>query len=165
MIDRRNISYTEGNYLTPISGGELVVKPPDSTPDVPSGGMISHNRTVPPPRFAIPEMATDLTNIGGAANTVMDLWKLMLGTPEEKVKTVGEFLPIDDTGKKLLEEESKKIGETDWGTQNVFMFPGIEPTPFEFPKIDLSGIGTGLLMAGALLGGLYLAGKYIGRKK
>jgi len=48
MIDRRDISYTEGSPLTPISAGKLVVKPVDSTPLIKSGSTISYNKPKKP---------------------------------------------------------------------------------------------------------------------
>jgi len=49
MIDRRDIGYTEGSYLTPVSGGEIIATPIDSTPDIPSGGTISRVTPEPEP--------------------------------------------------------------------------------------------------------------------
>jgi len=101
----------------------------------------------------------------------LDLWTLILGSPENKAKTIGEWLPISPDTKTQYEDIIKLQveGAEDFWTKPIGTIPtGGDPIVFNVPEFkfpDLSGVGKWLLIGGGVLAALYLGGRYIGRKK
>lgn len=121
---------------------------------------------------AIPPKIIDLITqapIVSQVGLVTDFWKLVIGTPGEKVETVAPYLPVDEGGQTVLIDVVEKMEAADttgWTTQNYLTIPGAEPTVINFPELpDLGDIGKWLLIGAIAIGGLFLLGKYVGRKK
>ncbi len=155
-----------------------------SVATAPKGTVIS---TAPKTVITAPKVVTNiLTNpVMGAVGVVQDFWGLVLGSREEKVSTIGEYLPISvqatDMGKtitktfdtvlqtkidtsKMFSPEAKKFWET----------PTLANTNIELPKIELPNLdifgkigeyGKWILIGGAVLLGVYFISKMGSGKK
>jgi len=171
MIDRRNISYTQGSYLTPVDKGKLVVQPRDTTPRVPSGGLIS--RAVPPKPI---KKETVLDTIGALGPLGLAKVYTAGGAygSKEAVKTTITTL-VENKG--LPTEPLEDIWNTPefkaWTPKATILgheIPSIQIDPKDptglvdwLPSFD--DLKTPLIIAGVGIAGLFLAGKFIGRGK
>jgi len=142
--------------------------------DIPKGTLISKQFTkqeIIETGFPGFDIARKMTTLPGAIENYMDFWKLLIGTPEEKVDVVGEVYGIGTTSGmplgQYLGQRFDEPGQQWWSTQNYFTFPGVGSIPFEWPEFkwpDLSGVGKWLLIGGGAIAGIWLLGKIIGRK-
>ena len=170
MIDRRNISYTQGSYLAPVDKGKLVIQPRDSTPHIPSKGLIS--RAVPPKP---PKKVTVLDTIGALGPLGLAKVYTSGGAygSKEAVKTTITTL-VENKG--LSTEPLEDIWNTpefkEWTPKAIIA--GTEIPSIQIDPKDPTGIAgwlpsfdelkTPLIIAGLGIAGLFLAGKFIGRK-
>lgn len=109
MIDRRDISYTEGTPQSPVVGGILLQTP--QTVDVPSGGTVSTKWDIPgqPPAQTVAQREAaklphynilgkvgeifQYTRTGGLSpSMVVDLYKLRFGSAEQGQEVVTGYI-------------------------------------------------------------------------
>lgn len=192
MIDRRDISYTEGTPGSPHIAGQLLQTP--AVPEIaamPKGAVISSTRPIPGPSPI--DIATDLTlatlgPIGWVGAGVLNRDKpphmqlptgqvgeaILSGMPAYGAynsfvdKPEGGISEILDMGGGL--GMIPKLPEGDGGVLAPFLSGDSSIFNIDLagggllPKLDLGGIKTGLILAGLAIGGLYLAGKHMGKK-
>jgi len=179
MIDRRNISYTQGDYRTPIESGSIVESDVDpitldiyksKTSNIPTGTTVSRSPGSSDTVGAgIPTSVINFFEKGytlWGLTTAWDFWMLAAGTPEQKLDAIKNYVPVDEAGKDILDDVSDKIADqpnNEWYYQPSITVPGAEPFQFNFPDIrgGLKWVGIGILAIGAM----YVAGKYLGRSK
>jgi hypothetical protein len=168
MIDRRNISYTQGSPSTPVHQGRLVVKPADSTPSIPSKGLISR-ATKPKKKVTVLDT---IGALGPAGLAKVYVAGGAYGSKEAVKTTITEVIK----GQGLPTEPVKQLWETEewkeWKPKADIPIVGkvdtiqIDPAkPFGFGLPSWEDIKTPLIIGAVALGGLFLAGKFIGRGK
>ncbi|RLC68395.1 MAG: hypothetical protein DRH97_03235 [Chloroflexi bacterium] len=175
MIDRRDISYTQGSPLTPISGGRLQDARwrGDSTPDIKSGELISRSppsqrsiikRTkirlqspIPLPIIGqfpyIDFLGTKPVNLG-----VIPIQDLFIAPPEDRIDIFpSPLIPIDPKIGKDVDPDLVKVMDDVLGETPGTPTPIVQPISLEIPKIDLGlpswdDIKKPLLIAGIVAG-------------
>jgi len=171
MIDRRNISYTQGSYLAPVHKGKLVVQPKDSLPHIKSGGLVS--RAVPPK----PKKKVSVIDTIGALGP-LGLAKVYTsggayGSKEAVKTTITTLVENKGLSTKPLEDIWNTEEFKEWTpTANI---AGVDIPSIQIDPKDPTGLGgwlpnwdelkTPLIIAGIGIAGLFLAGKFIGRGK
>jgi len=187
MIDRRDISYTQGSPQTPVINGVLL-KPKPSV-NVPKGTVVSSVPPTPTSKTTkIDPFENAITRAGGVGGLsfgqVVDFWTLIFGSAEQQQATsLGMVAGSTDY--------IEKLGLIDPGsTQKILDIPAVDFAGSDIPGLPaldiavpgagdfigkvadtgddgglLSGVGKWLMIGAAVIGGLWLVGKYVGRPR
>jgi len=168
MIDRRNISYTEGNPLTPISAGKLVVTPIDSTPNIKAGEHISKAKSTTPKKVVT--VIDTIAALGPVGLAKVYTTGGAYGSKEAVKTTITEVAKSQGLPTQPIEELWKTKEVTEWQPKAELPVIGEIPSiqinpadPFGLPSFeDLKGP---LLIAAGLIGAALFLPSIIGAFK
>lgn len=156
-------------YSDPVIPGTAIIPEPVRKIKEPAGTVISRVEKQEPTEIKadVPEAVKDVFTKGWFPTgwaAVEDFWRLIAGSPEEKLEGLVPYLPVDEPTREYIIEEGTGNG-ADWSKEPWFTIPGVEPVKIDFKFPDLGDLGKYALLGLIGLGGLYLAGQYLGRKK